>query len=243
MAPAVIRGTLDGTVTELSVDTAGRVGALVGVDPPVARPPRPARGTPAGPVREHLQAKVDEGATFQWLVAQSRVSEDTIQSVLHGNRPTVYSKTAERLLAVQGTPPPPHRRVDPARTVARVGELVDRGWPLTEIARVAGLSDRTVQEVELASGVTADTEERIHLAWLRLRWRSGPAPRPYPWLGELIGGYPMTEVAAGAGVGYEVVRRLVSGRPVKRDAARAVCRWLTLRRWADRNAMPGRLAA
>lgn len=235
LSPALIRGVLDGTFTVVTKDAAQRAfDTLPGVVPPKARAPRPARGIPSGPVREHLQRKVAEGATLQWLVAQSGVAEDTVQSVLAGDRPTVYAKTAARLLAVDGTPPPPKRPVDPTPTVMRVREMVSGGWPLRELARRAGLSERTVQESELASGVTAETAERIRRVHAQLQGRPGPALRPYPWLADAISGYPMTQVAAGAGVGYESVRRLVAGGNVGRDVARRVCAWMVLTRQAGK---------
>src|SRR5665648_351988 len=160
--------------------------------------PTTGRGIPAGPVRAHLVAKVAEGATLVWLAEQSGASEKTIQNVLHGKRPTVYAKTAERLLAVDGTPPVPKRRVDPAQTVHEVTELHGAGWALVDIAKVAGLSRVTVLESNLATGVTAETEARVHHAWRVLHRRPGPAPRTYPWLADLLASYPVGEVAAGA---------------------------------------------
>lgn len=226
--PTLLRALLAGEVSAVRGDVAARVALLADVEPPKARAPRPARGTPIGPVREHLLAKVAEGATFQWLVAQSGASESTVQSVLQGDRPTVYAKAAARLLAIGATPPPPKRPVDPRVTVERVRALVGAGWPLKEIARMAGLSERTVQDSELAQGVTAETEARIARVWAHLQGRPGPVLRSYPWLAEAIAGHPMTQVAAGAGVGYESVRRLVAGAPVKREVARQVCAWMVL---------------
>jgi len=196
--------------------------------------PTRARGVPAGPVRAHLAAKVAEGATLAWLAEQSGVSEKTIQNVLHGKRPTVYTQTASRLLAVAGTPPVPKRRVDPTQTVQEVAELHSGGWPLVDIAKVAGLSRVTLLESNLITGVTAETQARVHHAWLVLRRRHGPAPRPYPWLAELLAGYPVGEVAAGAGVDPQAVRRLSLGRPVGRATARRVCAWAVVRRQADK---------
>jgi len=193
-----------------------------------------ARGVPAGPVRAHLTAKVAEGATLAWLAEQSGASEKTIQNVLHGKRPTVYAKTAERLLAVDGTPPVPKRRVDPAQTVHEVTELHGAGWALVDIAKVAGLSRVTVLESNLATGVTAETEARVHHAWRVLHRRPGPAPRTYPWLADLLASYPVGEVAAGAGVDPQAVRRLSLGRPVGRATARRVCAWVVVRRQADK---------
>lgn len=232
--PATLRAVLAGEL-DATADVACRVENLRDVDPPKARAPRPARGTPIGPVRAHLLAKVADGATLQWLVAESGVSESTVQSVLQGDRPTVYAKTAARLMAVGAAPPPPKRPVDPSETVTRVRDLVGRGWPLKEIARLAGLSERTVQLSELEQGVTAETEARIRRVWEHLQGRSGAALRPYPWLAEAIAGYPMTVVAAGAGVGYESVRRLAAGRPVGRDLARRVCAWMVLTRQASKD--------
>lgn len=54
VAPALLRAVLDGQVDQVPVHVADRVLELKGQDPPKARPPRPARGVPAGPVREHL---------------------------------------------------------------------------------------------------------------------------------------------------------------------------------------------
>lgn len=228
--PVVLRDVLDGTATTIPAVVADRVASLRDVTPPRARPPRPSRGVPAGPVRQHLAAKVEQGATLQWIVAQSGVSEDTVQSVLNGARPTVYTKTAARLLAVGATPPPPSRPVDPGPTIARVRDLVEAHWPLTEIARRAGLSERTVQESELASGVSAVTEARILRVWLRLGDRPGPAVRPYPWLADMVATYPAEQVAAGAGVSVETIRRLLAGGAVGRETARAVCGWAVLER-------------
>ena len=196
--------------------------------------PTISRGVPAGPVRAHLVAKVAEGATLAWLAEQSGASEKTIQNVLHGKRPTVYAKTAARLLAVTGSPPVPKRRVDPAQTLHEVTELHGAGWPLVDIAKVARLSEVTLLESNLATGVTAETEARVHHAWRVLHRRHGPAPRPYPWLAELLAGYPVGEVAAGAGVDPQAVRRLSLGRPVGRATARRVCAWAVVRRQVDK---------
>jgi len=199
--------------------------------------PTRARGVPAGPVRAHLAAKVAEGATLAWLAEQSGASQKTIQNVLHGKRPTVYAQTASRLLAVAGTPPVPKRRVDPAQTLREVAELhVVVGWALVDIARVAGLSRVTLLESNLITGVTAETQARVHRAWLVLRRRPGPAPTTYPWLAELVAGYPVGQVATGAGVDPQSVRRITIGRPVGRATARRVCAWAVLRRQATRTA-------
>lgn len=229
-APAVLRGVLDGSVPAVPAVVADRVAGLADVTPPRSRAPRPSRGVPAGPVREHLTGKVEQGATLQWIVAQSGVSEDTVQSVLSGARPTVYAKTAARLLAVDATPPPPNKPVDPAPTLARVRDLVEAHWPLTEIARRAGLSERTVQESELAGGVSAVTEARILRVWTRLAGRAGPTVRPYPWLGELAATFAAEQVAAGASVAVETVQHLITGGAVGRQTARAVCSWVVLER-------------
>src|SRR5665647_117265 len=84
---------------------------------------------------------------------------------VRGTRPTVYAQTASRLLAVAGAPPVPKRRVDPTQTVHEVTELHGAGWPLVNIAKVAGLSRVTVLESNLTTGVTAETEARVHHAW------------------------------------------------------------------------------
>jgi len=148
----------------------------------------------------------------------------------------VYAQTASRLLAVDGTPTVPKRRVDPAQTVQEVAELHSGGWPLVDIAKIAGLSRVTLLESNLITGVTAETQARVHRAWLVLRRRPGPAPTTYPWLAELLAGYPVGQVAAGAGVDPQSVRRITIGRPVGRATARRVCAWAVLRRQATRTA-------
>ena len=114
---------------------------------------------------------------------------------------------------------------------------------MTDIAKAAGLAERTVQTTEIASGVTAETAERIRRVWVVLRHRPGPAPRSYPWLADLIAQYPIMQVADGAGVKVESVRRLTAGRPVSRPIARRVCAWAVLQRMTNKQLATARSAA
>ena len=115
-----------------------------------------------------------------------------------------------------------------------VAELHGAGWPLVNIAKVAGLSWVTLLESNLITGVTAVTQTRVHHAWLVLHGRPGPAPSTYPWLADLVVGYPVGQVAAGAGVDPQSVRRITLGKPVGRITARRVCAWAVVRRQADK---------
>lgn len=201
---------------------------------PKRRTYAPGRGVPAGPVRSHLRRKVREGATLLWLAEQSGVCEKTIMSVLHAERPTVYRGTAALLLAVTGTPPVPHRRVDPASTIAQVREMVGNHWSLTDIARASRLSPRTLLERNMATGVSAETAAGVDRAWRLLKDRDGPAPRPYPWLTDRIQGRTLAEVVDGAGVCRSTVTRIRAGQPISRETARRVSTWLAGLELAER---------
>lgn len=192
------------------------------------------RGVPAGEVRDHLQDLVNEGATLAWLSAQSGVSEATVFSVLHRERPAVYSRTAEALMAVKSAPPPPRRHVPSGSTRKKVAELIAGGWYRTDVAKAAGVAEYTVQDHNMVSGVTFETSVAIDKVWRVLRHRVGPAPRAYPWLAVQLRPYTIRQVERGSGIKYESVRRLLAGRPVGRETARAICAWMVLQRLRDR---------
>jgi len=192
------------------------------------------RGVPAGPVRAHLKRLHRRGATTGWLAQQSGVSEKTIRSVLHGERPTLYRGTADALLAVHASPSPSRRRVDPGPTIEHVQDLVARHWPLHVIARAAGLSARSLAPSNLSTGVSERTQAAIEAVWRASGGDCGPGARPYPWLAEQVAAHPPASVARGAGVSTATVQRLVDGHAVRRDTAARVAAWLTRERLAAR---------
>lgn len=185
-----------------------------------------ARGTPAGPVRAHLKKLRHSGATAAWIAQRSGVCERTVRSVLNGERASLYRGTAQALLDVTDAPHPSRRRVDPARTVERVHELLERHWPLHAIADAAGLSPATVLDANMSTGVSEQTAAAVERAYRLLGDRDGPGPRPYPALAGRIRDYGDRQVAAGAGVAPTTVRRIKAGMPVTRAAAVRVSTWL-----------------
>jgi lambda repressor-like predicted transcriptional regulator len=188
------------------------------------------RGTPIGPVREHLRQLADAGATLHWLAEQSRVSPETIMSVLNATRPTVYAATARALLAIDAVPPPSRHVVDPARTIAQVHDLVRSGWTLNRIATAAQVSPHTILDRNMTTGITSATKASVDRAWVRLHGRTGPAPAVHQWLVDAICAMGATEVARGSGASYQAVARLQAAKPVGRDVVLKVALWWVLER-------------
>lgn len=196
---------------------------------------KPGRGVPAEPIRQHITALLEAGATYKSIARAACVDERTVRNVHAGKRPSVYRGTAECLMDVDELDAlDPERVVDAGPTRRRIAQLVAKDWRLVDIADHAGLSAHTLLGRNLTRGVTLRTEQRVEHVWRTYMGVTGNNPRPYPELAALIEGYTRSEVSTGAGVSNSTVSRIRAGLPLAPETARRVKDWLVAQRARQR---------
>jgi hypothetical protein len=129
----------------------------------------------AQPVREHVQALRDAGASTTSIAHAAKVSTATLARIIYGdngNRPgaRMRHESADALLAVRiedckiasGTP------IDATGTRRRLQALVAAGWSFTALAAEIGIHSRPLGDMARATRVRAGSAHKVKTAYKRL---------------------------------------------------------------------------
>jgi transcriptional regulator with XRE-family HTH domain len=124
----------------------------------------------AAPVREHVRALRQAGASYEAIARAAGVATMTVRRLLHGEpangRPVpgrIRAAHAERLLAVTAASlQDAAARRDAAGTRRRLQALIAMGHPAASLARASGIPPRVVWGV--VRGATATVSRDVHAA-------------------------------------------------------------------------------
>ena len=122
----------------------------------------------AAPVREHVLALRQAGASYEAIARAAGVATMTVYRLLHGEPAKgrgvpgrIRAEPAERLLAVTtAAVQDAAARRDAAGTRRRLRALIAMGHPAVSLARAAGISPRVVWGI--ARGTTATVSRDVH---------------------------------------------------------------------------------
>jgi len=107
------------------------------------------RYRPAAPVREHVDGLRALGWTWQQTADAAGVSAWVAYHVSTGRTHQVLTESRDALLAVPLVPRESHRGVDSTGTRRRVQALAWMGWPVREVAAMAGTTAATLRTLIL----------------------------------------------------------------------------------------------
>jgi hypothetical protein len=122
----------------------------------------------AAPVREHVQALRQAGASYQAIAQAAGIATMTVRRLLHGEpakgRPIsgrIRAAQAKQLLAVTGaTVQDAAARRDAAGTRRRLRALIAMGHPAASLARASGIPPCVVWGI--VRGTTATVSQDVH---------------------------------------------------------------------------------
>ena len=122
----------------------------------------------AAPVREHVRALRQAGASYEAIAQAAGVATMTVHRLLHGEpakgRPIprrIRAAHAKQLLAVTGaTVQDAAARRDAAGTRRRLRALIAMGHPAASLARASGIPPRVVWGI--VRGTTATVSQDVH---------------------------------------------------------------------------------
>lgn len=142
---------------------------------------------PAGRARRHLEELAVAGVGLKTVAKMSGVPHGSLSKLVYGERGKPPSRrirpeTARRILAVKATDAADGQRVDGARTIALLDELVARGFTKTFLAtELAGRPRPSLQLARRRDGqVRASTARKVEELYRRLDGVE-PPPRRSRW--------------------------------------------------------------
>lgn len=138
----------------------------------------------AAPVRTHVQALTDAGMTWAQIADAAHLNVAIVRNLLVGvsSRPpsrSIRVENAKALLSVRIPPRPPAdgtALIDATGTIRRLRALVATGWPITAIARRAGIDSSHLHRLlhGAVREVAAGTAHTVHVLYDDL-WDADPA--------------------------------------------------------------------
>lgn len=132
----------------------------------------------AGPVREHIQALLDAGATTSSIAQAAGVAADTVSKAVRQPRPTMQRATAGRILAVTRAQAIVGRRTVPALGARRrIHALQAIGWSLRELDARTTVQTRKVAIPGMYERIGIDMHAEIVRLYDELWDTPGPSTR------------------------------------------------------------------
>lgn len=141
------------------------------------------RSVPADPIGAHVKALTERGLTTWQIGRESGVEPSTVRRLLAGQQKTVWSRTADRILAVPLDVRVSLGDVPSVGAVRRVRALYALGHFNYEIASVAGISRDAV--CALAGGrwstIKVGMDDGVRAAYDRLSMSTGQSAKTRSW--------------------------------------------------------------